>query len=74
MYGADFRNYIHIHHLRPLSTISKNYNLNPVEDLRPVCPNCHAVMHKRNPPYTIPEIKRFIKSNRRIGSTKTNLS
>lgn len=73
-YGTDFRSFIHIHHLRPLSTIAENYNLNPIEDLRPICPNCHAVIHKRNPPYTITEMKKFIKSRLYNGSLKTTSS
>lgn len=60
-YGTNFRNFIHIHHLRPLSSIGENYSLNPIEDLRPICPNCHAIIHKRNPPYTIIEMKKLIK-------------
>jgi 5-methylcytosine-specific restriction protein A len=60
-YGAEFKDYIHVHHLRPLSSIAENYILNPIEDLRPVCPNCHAAIHRKNPPFTITEIQKFIK-------------
>ena len=57
--GAGF---IHIHHLKPLSEIRKGYKLNPIEDLRPVCPNCHAMIHQRKPePYTIEELKAILK-------------
>jgi hypothetical protein len=48
---------VHVHHLVPLSTVKKEYNLNPIEDLRPVCPNCHAVIHSSSPALTIEEIK-----------------
>lgn len=44
-YGSDVEGYIHVHHLRPLSEIGGEYIVDPVEDLRPVCPNCHAVLH-----------------------------
>lgn len=54
--------FIHVHHLKPLSEIRKGYKLNPVEDLRPVCPNCHAMLHQRKPePYTIEELKAVLK-------------
>lgn len=56
--GADF---IHVHHLKPLAEIGKEYKINPVLDLLPVCPNCHAIIHKRNPPYSIDEVKGFIR-------------
>ena len=62
-YGDLFRDYIHVHHLVSLSQIGKEYTINPMNDLRPVCPNCHSIIHRRNPPYTIEEVKNFIKSS-----------
>ena len=54
--------YIHVHHLKPLSKIRKGYKLNPIQDLRPVCPNCHAMLHQKKPdPYTIEELKAILK-------------
>ena len=44
-YGPEFKRFIHVHHLRPLSEIGEEYEVDPVADLRPVCPNCHAVIH-----------------------------
>jgi len=60
-YGDIGKNFIHIHHLKQISDIKKGYKVNPVKDLIPVCPNCHAMLHKRNPPYTINELKDIIK-------------
>jgi hypothetical protein len=46
-YGADIgRGFIHVHHLVSLSKIRKSYIVDPVKDLIPVCPNCHAMLHK----------------------------
>jgi len=56
-YGEIGSGFIHVHHLTKLSDIRQGYEVNPVDDLRPVCPNCHAMLHKRNPPYTIDELK-----------------
>lgn len=56
-YGEIGRNFIHVHHLNQISTFGKEYHVNPIKDLRPVCPNCHYMIHKRNPPFTIEEIK-----------------
>lgn len=56
-YGEIGAGYIHVHHLKPLAQAGGAYELDPVEDLRPVCPNCHAMLHKRNPPYSIEELK-----------------
>ena len=53
--------YIHVHHLKPLATIGSEYEVDPIRDLRPICPNCHAMIHKREPPYTIEEMKQIVK-------------
>lgn len=44
-YGELGAGFIHVHHLTPLAEIGAQYELNPVTDLRPVCPNCHAMLH-----------------------------
>ncbi len=61
VYGEIGEGFIHVHHLKPLSDIGAEYEVDPINDLRPVCPNCHAMIHKRNPPYTIEEMKRLLR-------------
>ncbi|MEQ1538628.1 MAG: HNH endonuclease [Sphingorhabdus sp.] len=56
--GAEF---IHVHHIRPLHEIGEQYEVDPVADLRPVCPNCHAMIHRRKPILTIEELSEIIK-------------
>lgn len=56
-YGEIGDGFIHVHHLRPLSLTDGAYALDPVNDLRPVCPNCHAMLHRRNPPWSIEELR-----------------
>ena len=56
-YGEIGKNFIHVHHLTPISTIGQEYELNVDTDLAPVCPNCHYMLHRKNPPYTIEELK-----------------
>jgi len=58
-YGVLGKNFIHVHHLIQISDRKKEYEINPVEDLRPVCPNCHSMIHKRKTPYTIEEMKKI---------------
>ena len=62
IYGQMGINFIHVHHLNPLSEVGNSYELNPIEDLRPVCPNCHAMLHKRKPTYTIQELQAIMQS------------
>jgi hypothetical protein len=59
-YGEVMRGFIHVHHIKPLSTLGPDYQVDPVEDLRPVCPNCHAVLHRREPAYEIDEVRGFL--------------
>lgn len=56
-YGEIGKNFIHVHHLTPISTIGMEYELNVDTDLVPVCPNCHYMLHRKDPPYTIEELK-----------------
>ena len=59
-YGEVGDGVIHVHHLRELREIGDTYEVDPIHDLRPVCPNCHAIIHNRKPPYSIEEIKEFL--------------
>lgn len=45
-YGDFAEDFIHVHHLKPLYTISKEYVVDYRNDLIPVCPNCHAMIHR----------------------------
>src|SRR5262249_52361599 len=60
-YGPTVKGFIHVHHLCPLSAIGQEYEVDPVADLRPVCPNCHAVIHSRKPPYSMEEVRRMLR-------------
>jgi 5-methylcytosine-specific restriction enzyme A len=60
-YGDPAKGIIHVHHLRQLSKIGKGYRVDPIADLRPVCPNCHAVIHSRSIALTIDEVKNLRK-------------
>jgi hypothetical protein len=55
-YGELGKGFIHVHHLTQLASINKSYQLDPIKDLRPVCPNCHSMLHKCTPPLSISEL------------------
>ncbi|MBI1925227.1 HNH endonuclease [Candidatus Poribacteria bacterium] len=63
VYGKAGEGFIHVHHLRSLAEIGKEYEVHPIADLRPVCANCHAIIHRRNPPYCIEEVQAFLNRN-----------
>lgn len=45
VYGSLAEGFIHVHHVKPLSEIGKEYEVDPIADLKPVCANCHAIIH-----------------------------
>lgn len=59
-YGIVAEGFIHVHHIVPLSTIRLGYLVDPIRDLCPVCPNCHAVIHLRVPAYSIDEVRSML--------------
>lgn len=63
-FGPLGSGFIHVHHVRPMSEIREGYSVNPITDLIPVCPNCHAMLHQRTPPLTIVELKALIADNK----------
>jgi predicted HNH restriction endonuclease len=59
-FGAVAQGFIHVHHLKPLSEIQQEYDVDPVADLRPICPNCHAIIHLGGKTRSIEEVKSLI--------------
>ena len=60
-YGEIGHQFIHVHHIVPVSQIGSGYIIDPIKDLIPVCPNCHAMLHRKNPPYLPEELKLLAK-------------
>ena len=60
-YGEIGHHFIHVHHIVPISSIGKEYVVDGERDLVPVCPNCHNMLHRKNPPYTIEELKQHLR-------------
>lgn len=59
-YGSIAREFIHVHHMNQISDSGGQREVNPILDLVPLCPNCHAVVHRRSPPFSIEELRGFI--------------
>ena len=57
VYGHEFHGFIHVHHLTAVSEVNSRYEVDPKNDLIPLCPNCHAVIHYGGKTRTLEEIK-----------------
>jgi hypothetical protein len=56
-YGEIGSGFIHVHHLSPLSAVTEVRQVDPARDLIPLCPNCHAMVHRTRPPLTIEALR-----------------
>lgn len=55
-YGSIGHEFIEVHHIVPVSSIGRAYVVNPVLDLRPLCSNCHSMIHRHSHVLTIDEL------------------
>ncbi|MCX5850176.1 MAG: HNH endonuclease [Deltaproteobacteria bacterium] len=61
-YGAIASSFIQVHHLSPLGEKPGKRQVDPICDMRPICPNCHAVVHLKKPPLTIEQATSLLAS------------
>ena len=59
LYGDIATGFIHIHHVRPLSR-TDGPTKPEIDDLVPLCPNCHAVVHLQSPPLSIHQLQKLV--------------
>jgi hypothetical protein len=59
-YGDIGKGFIHVHHLVALAVIGEAYEVDPIRDLRPLCANCHAMVHRVRPAMDIDKLRRSI--------------
>ena len=60
-YGRIGRGFIHVHHQDPLSERGGEGDTDPIEDLVPVCPNCHAMLHSSSPPKSVSALRQELR-------------
>ena len=64
VYGEDGAGFIEVHHLKPISAYSGEHLVIPTEDLRPLCSNCHSMVHRRRPiPWDVEKVREMIEIN-----------
>ena len=71
-YGPHGAGFIHVHHLQSQASVGETHNIDPIRDLRPVCPNCHAMIHLRAPQLSIEELKQFLGDAARLSDSTPN--
>ena len=59
-YGDLGKDYIHVHHRKPLSQNAKEHTVNPESDLVPICPNCHAMIHRNFTMLDVDDLKKKV--------------
>lgn len=47
IYGARGKNYIEVHHNKPLSHVKRSIKIDIANDLTVLCSNCHRMIHRR---------------------------
>jgi hypothetical protein len=63
-YGQFAKGHIEVHHITPLSTLDEPSQINPVRDLIPLCPNCHAAVHLTTPPIHPDKLRELVEQHR----------
>ena len=65
-YGELGRGFIHIHHIDPISSKGRT-KIDYKKDLVPVCPNCHAMLHRGDNGRTlsVKELKSILKKHKK---------
>jgi 5-methylcytosine-specific restriction protein A len=47
VYGERGKDYIEVHHLRPVSTLDGKTKVDPKSDMTVLCSNCHRMIHRK---------------------------
>lgn len=47
-YGKDGEGFIEVHHIEKIASTANEHVVNPIVDLRPLCSNCHSMVHHAN--------------------------
>ena len=74
----DFKNvfgdlgavFIHVHHIVHIGSIQDEYEVDPITDLIPVCPNCHAMIHRVEPPLAVDQLREHLTTIKNANKTE----
>lgn len=60
VYGELGEGFIHVHHVDSIHRAGGRRTVDPIADLRPVCPNCHAMLHRRAEVLSVDALRRLV--------------
>lgn len=63
-YGELGKGFIQVHHIKELSKIKEEHKVDPVKDLVPICPNCHAMIHRKKTALKVEKLREIIKNQK----------
>ena len=61
-YGEIGKHFIHVHHRVDISHTKGEHVIDPTEDLVPLCPNCHAMVHTEEPAMSVEKLKEIFEA------------
>lgn len=70
VYGELGEGYIEAHHAEPLSKMDGAQFVD-VEGIVLLCANCHRVLHRRSPPYSIEKLREIVEQRKQKGQNKS---
>ena len=66
-YGVIGKDFIEVHHKKPLSTLDGEAEVDPRTDLACLCSNCHRMIHrKKNAVYTVEYLREIVEEHRKL--------
>jgi hypothetical protein len=67
IYGEHGKNYIEVHHLVPISTLTDPTSISAKDDMTVLCSNCHRMIHrKKNSPMSVSDLSALISKDPRV--------
>lgn len=67
LYGQRGKDFIEVHHIKPLSTLEEAVEVNPETDLVPLCANCHRMVHRsKDNVLSFEELKQLILEHKKL--------
>lgn len=65
IYGDIGSHFIEVHHVTPVSAMEHGYTFDVDRDLITLCSNCHSMIHKQSPPFTVEQLKNKMEQHKK---------